>query len=84
MSSRAAVLFLVFTLLLLTGVVGHILPVQSQLNTGDILVIDPDAGTGDKGALFRVNPSTGARTVLSDFGSGDNQGAYPYLSLIHI
>lgn len=72
MKSRVAVLFLVFTLLLLTGVAGHILPVQSQLNLGNILVIDINAGAGGRGALFRVDPTTGARTVLSDFGSGDN------------
>ena len=78
MSSRAAVLFFVFTLLLLTGMVEHILPVQSQLNTGDILVTDWNAGTGTRGALFRVNPSTGARIVLSDFGSGANQAVNPY------
>jgi len=77
LSSRVSVLFLVFALLLLTGVAEHILPVQSQLNAGDIFVIDPEAGTGGKGALFRVGPTTGARTVLSDFGSGANQGFNP-------
>lgn len=78
LNSRAAVLFLVFILLLMTGVVGHILPVQSQLNPGDILVTDADDGTGNLGALFRVDPSTGARTLLSDFGAGANQGANPF------
>lgn len=40
----------------------------------NILVIDSEAGSGNDppgfslGALFRVNPSTGARTLLSDFG----------------
>jgi hypothetical protein len=37
-------------------------------NTGQILVIDADAGTGGRGALFRVHPATGVRTVLSNFG----------------
>ena len=69
MNCRLRVLFLVFFVLMLGGFVGHILPVQSQLSGGDILVIDPEAGTGGLGALFRVNPSTGARTLLSDFGN---------------
>jgi hypothetical protein len=63
---------------LLTGVIGHILPVQSQTFPGDILVIDPGAGTGGLGALFRVDPITGARTLLSDFGVGANQGVFPW------
>ena len=41
-------------------------------------VIDPSAGTGGNGALFRVDPVSGARTVLSDFGAGPNQGVGPY------
>jgi hypothetical protein len=44
---------------------------------GTILVADQNAGTNGQGALFRVNPSTGARTLLSDFGSGANQGVDP-------
>jgi VCBS repeat-containing protein len=36
---------------------------------GDILVTDREAGTGFQGALFRVDPTTGTRTVLSDFGN---------------
>jgi hypothetical protein len=47
-------------------------------SNSQILVIDPDAGTGGKGALFRVDPVSGARTVLSDFGSGPNQGDSPF------
>src|SRR5262249_38784514 len=35
---------------------------------GDLLVIDADAGTGTNGALFTVDPITGARTIHSDFG----------------
>jgi len=46
--------------------------------SGQILVIDLRAGTGNKGALFRVDPSTGARALLSDFGVGANQGGVPY------
>jgi hypothetical protein len=37
---------------------------------GTILVIDFGAGTGGHGALFAVDPATGARTILSDFGNG--------------
>ncbi len=77
MKSRVAVLSFVFTLLLLAGVVGHIIPVQSQTFPGDILVLDPTAGTGGKGALFRVDPTTGDRTILSNFGVGANQGISP-------
>ncbi len=40
-------------------------------------VIDPEAGTGFQGALFRVDPTTGARTLLSDFGVGANPGQDP-------
>ncbi len=47
-------------------------------SSGSILVIDSDAGT--KGALFRVNPITGNRTLLSDFGNGaqGSSGVDPY------
>jgi cysteine-rich repeat protein len=45
-------------------------PAHAQLNPGDILVADFEAGAGGAGLLFRVNPSTGVRTVLSDFGNG--------------
>src|SRR5262249_42615399 len=38
---------------------------------GTILVIDPNAGTGTHGALFTVDPVTGARAILSDFGDVD-------------
>jgi Ca2+-binding RTX toxin-like protein len=34
-----------------------------------ILVIDSGAGTSGRGALFRVQPATGRRTILSDFGN---------------
>ena len=33
-------------------------------------VIDPNAGTGNAGALFRVDAASGVRAVLSDFGDG--------------
>jgi hypothetical protein len=42
-----------------------------------IYVIDYAAGTGGNGALFRVDPVSGARTLLSDFGLGLPLGAGP-------
>jgi hypothetical protein len=36
---------------------------------GDFLVIDYDAGTGGRGALFAVDPATGSRIIVSDFGN---------------
>ncbi len=36
--------------------------------SGGILVIDDLAGTNGVGTLFRVNPTTGIRAVVSDFG----------------
>ena len=36
--------------------------------SGKIIVIDPVAGTNGKGALFSVDPVTGFRTIVSDFG----------------
>src|SRR5262249_38368092 len=39
-------------------------------STGNYLVIDPDARTNGRGALFRVDGTTGDRTLLSDFGDG--------------
>jgi hypothetical protein len=40
-------------------------------------VNDESAGTGGQGALVRVDPTTGARTLLSDFGVGANPGVDP-------
>lgn len=40
---------------------------------GGILVISTDVGARRRRALFRVDPATGNRTVLSDFGNS-NQG----------
>ena len=51
----------------------------AQLAAGDSLVVDHSGGTGSNGALFRVNPTTGARTLLSDFGNAAQgpQGSNP-------
>ena len=37
---------------------------------GRLVVIDVRAGTGAKGALFRVDTTTGNRTLVHDFGAG--------------
>lgn len=39
------------------------------ISSGTILVIDSTAGTNAQGALFTVDPGTGQRTLLSDFGA---------------
>ena len=63
----SSLLFLLLTLWL--PVAGH---------ADNTFVIDLDAGTGGKGALFTVDPVSGARTLLSDFGAGPNLGLNPY------
>ncbi len=62
-------------LMLATGLLlaGPISPAHAQLSPGDIVVTDLNAGTNDRGALLRLDPSAGTRTVLSDFGNA-NQG----------
>ncbi len=35
---------------------------------GTVLMVDPFVGTSSLGALFRIDPSTGVRIILSDFG----------------
>ena len=44
---------------------------------GGILVVDKHAGALNRGMLFRVDPQSGARTIVSDFGAGANQGGDP-------
>ena len=46
----------------------------SPVSAGDILVTDLSVGTGFNGALFRVDPTIGNRTIISDFGNAA-QGA---------
>jgi hypothetical protein len=50
--------------------------------SGQILVIDYNAGTDHKGALFRVDPQSKRRTLLSDFGN-PWQSATPETPLGH-
>jgi hypothetical protein len=58
-------------------VLWNIYPVESQIFPGDILVVDANASTGGLGALFRVDPYNGERTLFSDFGVGANKGEQP-------
>ncbi len=44
---------------------------------GQILVVDKHAGPLTRGMLFRVDPQTGAREIVTDFGTGANQGSDP-------
>jgi len=48
--------------------------------SGNILVADIDAGTSSRGLLFKVDPATGVRTVLSDFSNATQGtlGQQPY------
>jgi uncharacterized repeat protein (TIGR03803 family) len=39
-------------------------------------------GTGGGGVIYSINPTTKALTVLSNFGSGNNNGFYPEAGLI--
>jgi hypothetical protein len=60
-----------FTLLCIATLLSSIHPIPevlAQLAPGDILVIDGDVGPGGRGALFKVDPTTGVRTKISDFG----------------
>jgi hypothetical protein len=41
----------------------------AEINAGDILVVDAIGGTNNAGALFVVDPATGRRSILSDFGN---------------
>src|SRR2546425_481369 len=66
-------------LILVSAALSSIISVPSQafaLPSGSkILVLDLDAGTNFSGLLFSVDPTTGARTIISDFGVGANQGS---------
>jgi len=56
-------------ILLLTGLLLAANPVQAEVKTGDILVTDYASGTDGRGALVAVDPATGQRRILSDFGN---------------
>lgn len=56
-------------ILLLTGLLLAANPVRAEVKAGDILVIDYFGGTDGRGALVAVDPATGQRRTLSDFGN---------------
>jgi len=68
-------LTLFFTVLLLAGLT------RAQTSPGSFLVLDLGAGTNGGGALFSVDPDTGQRTVISDFGDS-SQGVLGFGSLL--
>jgi cysteine-rich repeat protein len=47
---------------------GGVEPVGIAVIRGNIYVVDTEAGTGGRGALFKVDGLTGQRILLSDFG----------------
>jgi hypothetical protein len=47
---------------------------------GSVLVLDNFAGTSGLGQLFRVNPTTGGRTIVTDYGDA-TQGTIGSISL---
>ncbi|GGA15018.1 hypothetical protein [Dyella caseinilytica] len=60
------------TLMLLMGFAGA--ASADSISTGNVLVIDQEAGTNAQGALFVVDQNAGTRTLFSDFGNS-SQGA---------
>lgn len=61
--------FLLSCLWLFGGLLFASGPAQAKTKAGDILIVDGVGGTDGRGALFLVDPKTGQRTVLSDFGN---------------
>ena len=64
-----AIVSVVILALMPIATIGFIPQAHAQARPGDILVIDFEAGTGGRGALFRVSPANGSRAILSDFGN---------------
>jgi len=58
-----------FAALVLASGLGAEEALAQGLPAGEIVVVDLYAGTDQRGALFRVNPATGNRTLVSDFGN---------------
>ena len=65
MRSTAVLLALTVSFLLAAGIVSA----WAQPGPGDLVVVDLQAGTGQRGAVFVVNPVTGMRRLLSDLGN---------------
>ncbi len=65
---RSSVLLVTTVLFILFGYASTVL---ADIIVGDILVVDTGTGVGtdDRGVLFIINPVTGFRTVLTDFGN---------------
>ena len=68
---KTLTVILILILMTAISIMAIIAQAHAQLSPGNILVTDLGAGTNMRGALFRVDPSTGARTILSDFGNPD-------------
>ena len=66
---RTPIQMVVILALMLITTIGFTPQAHAQVIPGDTLVIDDDAGTGGRGALFRVNPTNGSRKIVSDFGN---------------
>ena len=69
------VCYLYCCILLLGGLLLAANPVQAEVKAGDILVADFMGGTDGRGALVAVDPATGQRRILSDFGDAA-QGSF--------
>ncbi len=69
-SARAAAnVWLLILLLVFAHAGGVFASAQSKLVPGDAVVTDDMSGTDQQGVLFRVDPATGHRDLLTDFGN---------------
>lgn len=61
-------------------------PAQAQLAPGTILAVDPGltGGNPTPGRLFAIDPNTGNRTILSDFGDPSQGPADEFLQAVAI
>lgn len=50
--------------------------ISAELQPGEIIVVDFSAGTNFSGAVFRVDPTTGFRRLISDLGGGFPRGTF--------
>jgi hypothetical protein len=61
-----AIVFRISVLVLIFGI--SLSPAAAQPTDSDILIIDVTGGAAGAGALFRVDPQNGMRTLVSEFG----------------
>lgn len=55
---------------ILAGLMLAVSPAWAEIKEGDILVVDQyGSGTDNHGTLMKIDPATGQRTILSDFGN---------------